>query len=77
VRQAAIDAGKQEVVIAQGLSEADRRCSRKSLPGCDRDQPRRQNARLRDRHRRCATSGKNQIGATLVNNAEKAIAARK
>jgi hypothetical protein len=44
VRQAAIDAGKQEVVIAQGLSETDRRCSVLCL-GVTVTQPRRQNAR--------------------------------
>ena len=80
VRQAALDAGKQEVVIARkGLSEADRPLLKEvaalgvtvtQLTAAER-------AAFVTATRPVYDKWKNQIGATLVSNAEKAIAARK
>ena len=80
VRQAAVDAGKQEVVIARkGLSEADRPLLKEvtalgvtvtQLTAAER-------AAFVAATRPVYDKWKSQIGATLVNNAEKAIAARK
>ena len=80
VRQAAVDAGKQEVVIARkGLSEADRPLLKEvtalgvtvtQLTAAER-------AAFVTATRPVYDKWKSQIGATLVNNAEKAIAARK
>ena len=80
VRQAALDAGRQEVVIARkGLSEADRPLLKEvaalgvtvtQLTAAER-------AAFVSATRPVYDKWKNQIGATLVSNAEKAIAARK
>ena len=80
VRQAALDAGRQEVVIARkGLSEADRPLLKEvaalgvtvtQLTAAER-------AAFVTATRPVYDKWKNQIGATLVSNAEKAIAARK
>ena len=80
VRQAALDAGKQEVVIARkGLSEADRPLLKEvaalgvtvtQLTAAER-------AAFVTATRPVYDKWKNQIGAALVSNAEKAIAARK
>ena len=80
VRQAAVDAGKQEVVIARkGLSEADRPLLKEvtalgvtvtQLTAAER-------ATFVTATRPVYDKWKSQIGATLVNNAEKAVAARK
>ena len=80
VRQAALDAGKQEVVIARkGLSEADRPLLKEvtalgvtvtQLTAAER-------AAFVAATRSVYDKWKSQIGATLVNNAEKAVAARK
>ena len=80
VRQAAVDAGKQEVVIARkGLSEADRPLLKEvtalgvtvtQLTAAER-------AAFVTATRPVYDKWKSQIGATLVNNAEKAVAARK
>jgi len=80
VRQAAIDAGKQEVVIARkGLSEADRPLLKEvSALGVTVTQlTPAERAAFVTATRPVYDKWKNQIGATLVNNAEKAIAARK
>ena len=80
VRQAAIDAGKQEVVIARkGLSEADRPLLKEvSALGVTVTQlTSAERAAFVTATRPVYDKWKNQIGATLVNNAEKAIAARK
>ena len=80
VRQAALDAGKQEVVIARkGLSEADRPLLKEvaalgvtvtQLTAAER-------AAFVSATRPVYDKWKNQIGAALVSNAEKAITARK
>ena len=80
VRQAAVEAGKQEVVIARkGLSEADRPLLKEvtalgvtvtQLTAAER-------AAFVAATRSVYDKWKSQIGATLVNNAEKAVAARK
>ena len=80
VRQAALDAGKQEVVIARkGLSEADRPLLKEvaalgvtvtQLTAAER-------AAFVTATRPVYDKWKNQIGAALVSNAEKAITARK
>jgi tripartite ATP-independent transporter DctP family solute receptor len=80
VRQAAIDAGKQEVVIARkGLSEADRPLLREvaNLGVTVTQLTPAERAAFVTATRPVYDKWKNQIGATLVNNAEKAIAARK
>jgi tripartite ATP-independent transporter DctP family solute receptor len=80
VRQAAIDAGKQEVVIARkGLSEADRPLLREvaNLGVTVTQLTPAERAAFVTATRPVYDKWKNKIGATLVNNAEKAIAARK
>lgn len=80
VRQAAIDAGKQEVVIARkGLSEVDRPLLKEvaNLGVTVTQLTPAERAAFVTATRPVYDKWKNQIGATLVNNAEKAIAARK
>ena len=80
VRQAAIDAGKQEVVIARkGLSEADRPLLKEvaSLGVTVTQLTAAERAAFVSATRPVYDKWKNQIGTALVNNAEKAIAARK
>ena len=80
VRQAAIDAGKQEVVIARkGLSEADRPLLKEvaSLGVTVTQLTAAERAAFVSATRPVYDKWKNQIGIALVNNAEKAIAARK
>ena len=80
VRQAAIDAGKQEVVIARkGLSEADRPLLKDvaNLGVTVTQLTPAERAAFVTATRPVYAKWKTQIGATLVNNAEKAIAARK
>ena len=80
VRQAAIDAGKQEVVIARkGLSEADRPLLKEvaNLGVTVTQLTPAERAAFVTATRPVYAKWKTQIGATLVNNAEKAIAARK
>ena len=80
VRQAAIDAGMQEVVIARkGLSEVDRPLLKEvaNLGVTVTQLTPAERAAFVTATRPVYDKWKNQIGATLVNNAEKAIAARK
>lgn len=80
VRQAALDAGKQEVVIARkGLSEADRSLLKEvaALGVTVTQLTTAERAAFVTATRPVYDKWKNQIGATLVSNAEKAIAARK
>ena len=80
VRQAAVCAGKQEVVIARkGLSEADRPLlTEVAALGVTMTQlTATEHAAFVIATRLVYDKWKNQIGATLVSNAEKAIAARK
>ena len=80
VRQAAVDAGKQEVVIARkGLSEADRPLLKEvaALGVTVTQLTATERAAFVTATRPVYDKWKNQIGATLVSNAEKAIAARK
>ena len=80
VRQAAIDAGRQEVLIARkGLSEADRPLLKEigALGVTVTQLSPSERAAFVSATRPVYDKWKNQVGATLVNNAEKAIAARK
>ena len=80
VRQAAVDAGKQEVVIARkGLSEADRPLLKEvaALGVTVTQLTATERAAFVTATRPVYDKWKNQIGATLVSNAEKAIATRK
>ncbi|MFI5447067.1 DctP family TRAP transporter solute-binding subunit [Polaromonas sp. UC242_47] len=80
VKQAAIDAGKQEIAIARkGLAEADRPLLKEiSALGVTITQlnPQEREAFVK-MTRPVYDKWKNQIGANLVNTAEKSIAARK
>lgn len=80
VKQAAIDAGKQEIAIARkGLAEADRPLLKEiAAQGVTITQlsPQEREAFVKAT-RPVYDKWKNQIGAGLVGNAEKAIAARK
>jgi tripartite ATP-independent transporter DctP family solute receptor len=80
VKQAAIDAGKQEIAIARkGLAEADRPLLKEiAAQGVTITQlsPQEREAFVKAT-RPVYDKWKNQIGASLVGNAEKAIAARK
>ena len=80
VRQAAVDAGRQEVLIARkGLSEADRPLLKEigALGVTVTQLSPSERAAFVSATRPVYDKWKNQVGATLVNNAEKAIAARK
>ena len=80
VRQAALDAGKQEIAIARkGLSETDRSML-KDIAGLGvtvTELTPQERAAFVAATRPVYEKWKNQIGASLVNNAEKLIAARK
>lgn len=80
VKQAAVDAGKQEIAIARkGLAEADKPLLKEiSSSGVTVTQlsPQEREAFVKAT-RPVYDKWKNQIGATLVNSAEKSIAARK
>ena len=80
VRQAALDAGKQEIAIARkGLSETDRSML-KDIAGLGvtvTELTPQERAAFVAATRPVYEKWKNQIGASLVNNAEKSIAARK